>query len=135
MIDMNNINEFWKTEYQIVSTQFVKLVDLYIKSFVVYLGVMAFALKFALDKNATPELKKALCFLAFLCCMLLFGCILCAEIVWRKLHRKRKVALEKLRHDTESELFVGHWVSVIFFIFNICAILGWLAILFGWLSY
>ena len=131
---MNNTNEFWKTEYQIVSTQFIKLVDLYIKSFVVYLGVMAFALKFALDKNTTPELKKSLCFLSFFCCGLLFCCILCAEIMWRKLRKKRKVALEKLGHDTESELSLGRWVSVVFFIFNIFAITGlYLLIRLGWL--
>jgi hypothetical protein len=126
---MNNNNTFWQAEYENVSGQFQKFLDLYVKTFGIYLAILGGLLKFALDKWSTPTLTLAMSTLGLLCCALLFACIVLAETMTRKLRRKRKVALDNLQQVSEDEFVAGHWASLIFGVFNVLAIAGWIYVI------
>ena len=113
MNDQNKLKKdddqtFWLAEYQNFSGQFQKFLDLYIKTFIIYVGILGILLKFALDKDATPELRLALTIFGLLCSMIFFGCIIYAKIMTRQLRCKRRKALKELNQDTEDEFIAGH---------------------------
>jgi hypothetical protein len=121
--------KFWSLEYENVSGQFQKFLEIYVKTFVIYLGAVGLLLKFSLDASSTPELKFFLSSFGIFVCILLFFCILLAEIMVRKLRRKRKNTLLKLGFTTEEEFVAGHWASILFSIFNIFVLIGWIYII------
>lgn len=122
---------FWLEEYKNISGQFQKFLELYIKTFLIYLGANGLLLKFAFDNNSTPSLKSFLSLFGILISFLLFVTIVFGEIMTRKLRRKRKTTTEKIGVSTEDEFIAGHWASIVFFVFNTCVLGGWIFILFN----
>jgi hypothetical protein len=121
---MNEGQSFWIMEYQNVSNQFVKFLDIYIKTFMIYIGIMGLIFKFALDVNSTPELRRTLIKFGILCSILFFLCIYYAENMTKQLRRRRKTALKQLGQNTEDEFIGGHWASIVFLTFNLFVVIG-----------
>ena len=121
---MNERQAFWMMEYQNVSTQFAKLLDLYIKTFMIYIGIIGLIFKFALDANSTPELRITLIKFGILCSTLFYICIYYGVKMTEQLRRRRKTTLKQLEQNTEDEFISGHWASIVFSIFNLFVFIG-----------
>ena len=121
-------NNFWINEFKNVTELFQKYLELYVKSFMIYLGVTAALLKFSLDSQATVQLKNVLVFFGISFSLLYLLSILFALKILNILKRRRKKALEVLNENLESEFVSGLWGSIIFFIIVIIIIVGWIII-------
>lgn len=116
---MDEDRSFWLSEYQNVSQQFQKFLDLYIKMFALYVGIIGVLFKFALDQQATGELRRALgIYMLVLCALFALG-ITFAEVMTRRLRRKRRATLEALGKETWDEFVAGHWASIGFGLFTL----------------
>ena len=122
-------SQFWNSEYLNVSGQFQKYLDLYVKTFVIYLGAIGLFLKFAFDANSNSDLRLLMSVFSIFVCLLFFAIIILAEVMIRKLRRKRKTTLTKLGFETDDEFIAGHWASIVFFVFNLFTFIGWIYII------
>lgn len=121
---MDEDRSFWLSEYQNVSQQFQKFLDLYIKMFALYVGIIGVLFKFALDQQSTSELRRALgIYMMVLCALFALG-IAFAEIMTRRLRRKRKATLDALGKQTWDEFVAGHWASIGFSLFTLFLVLA-----------
>ena len=117
--------DFWMAEYASLATQFATLLGIYVKIFIIYAGILGFALKFALDADSTPELRWALRLFALVVCGFYVLINLAGVVTTIQLQRRRQEALENLGKTVESEFRVGYWASSLTVIFNVIAIVGW----------
>lgn len=125
---MDDDKSFWTTEYCSLTRQFASLLGLYIKTCSIYLAVLGLALKFALDANATPELRFALCVFSVAMCVLYGVCIWAAERFVGLLQRRREQALAGLGKNIDSEFGIVHWASVVMACVTVAVLIGWVLI-------
>jgi len=126
---------FWENEYRGIGENYLTLLGLYAKAYLIYVGLLGAALKFALDDKSTPPLRGAMCIFALSTCVVFCMCIASAVITTKKMKKRRDFALQQLNiaesDNYDGAYYLSHIGSVVFIIFTAVAIVGWVMILTG----
>jgi hypothetical protein len=106
------------------------LLSTYVKAYAVFLAITGAMLKFALDANATPTLREALCLLGIASCT----CAFMAGVFGERLRRDTRVRLQEfldlLGVNLEADQLQGVMYTTITGVaFTVFILGGWLFIL------
>ena len=122
--------ELWKIEYTTVVDTFTNYLSLFVKAFVVYVGMLGVALKFALEEGASSQQKLGMSVFSFCASAAFVGLIIATIQLTKLLGRRRQVAQEQLGMDTMSEFIAGYWAAGLSAAFVLVAASGWILIAF-----
>ena len=105
------------------------LLATYLRAYAIFLAITGAMFKFALDANATSELRQALCLLGFASCI----CAFMAGVFGEKLRRDTRSRLQELLDGLGVRIEADHLRGIMYttitgMVFTVFILAGWIYI-------